>query len=182
MATLAPRCAHLRTARGRCHAAVPRRPAAILRPIIALAIGVAMNPSFAQAAAQPMHPGEPGYELLLEAATAPLREVLEARVALDVERMDRIGPWVFLLGNMRAPDGGRPDFSGTRFADASEQGAMSDLYVALLRHDSPAAPSGDTTFPADGTWVVLDHAIGPGDVAWLGWPQEHAAPRALFGF
>jgi len=28
----------------------------------------------------------------------------------------------------------------------------------------------------------VDFAIGPGDVAWLGWPQEHAAPRALFGF
>lgn len=170
-----------------------------------------MNPSFAQAAPQPMHAGEPGYDIVLEAATAPLQEVLDDdRVELDIERMDRIGNWVFLLGNMRAPGGGRPDFSGTRFADAAEQGAMSDLYVALLRREPDAASTGseaseapaeaaaqdqaglqpeedapttdDAGFPAGGTWIVLDHAIGPGDVAWLAWPQEHAAPRALFGF
>lgn len=188
-----------------------RRPAAILGSITALALGVAMNPSFAQAAPRPMHAGETGYDIVLEAASAPLHEALDdARVELDVERMDRIGNWVFLLGNMRAPGGGRPDFSGTRFADAAEQGAMSDLYVALLRRepdaastasdasDAPAeaaaqdqaglqpdneAPAMDEVgFPPGGTWVVVDHAIGPGDVAWLEWPQEHAAPRALFGF
>ena len=48
---------------------------------------------------------------------------------------------------------------------------MSDVYVALLRRDGDEAE-----------WLVLDHAIGPGDVAWLAWPDKHAAPRALFGF
>lgn len=175
-----------------------------------------MNPSFAQAAPQPMQPGEAGYDVVLDAATRPLREALGARVELDVERMDRVGGWAFVLGTMRAPGGGRPDLSGTSFADASAQGAMSDVYVALLRHEqastsavdadvagtagaaagASAAPAetaardqagGSTTgegdgFPSGGTWVVLDQAIGPGDVAWLDWPQAHAAPRALFGF
>lgn len=205
-----------------------RMPAAILGPITAFALGVAMNPSFAQASPQAMHPGDPGYDLLLEAATTPLREALGDRVELDVERMDRIGEWAFVLGSLRAPGGGRPDYADTRFAEAASQGAMSDVYVALLRreHDEPmtagedaarmaeAAGSGQpdaadtsaapaetaaqdqaglqpggsrppvdaTVFPAGGRWRVLDHAIGPGDVAWLEWPREHAAPRALFGF
>jgi hypothetical protein len=179
-----------------------------------------MNPSFAQAQPLTMHPGDAGYEVVLEAATAPLRESLGERVELEVERMDRIGDWAFVLGNMRAPGGGRPDLSGTRFEEASGQGSISDLYVALLRREattsaggrtigdaadaapgaSPAAPAAaaardqagipaesgpaanDAAFPTGGTWTVLDHAIGPGDVAWLDWPQEHAAPRALFGF
>lgn len=189
-----------------------RRLAAILGTITALAMGAVMNPSFAQAAAQPMHAGEPGYDIVLEAAAQPLREAVGSTVDLSVERMDRLGPWAFVIGSMRAPGGGRPDFAGTRFADAAQQGAMSDVYVALLRREddgadataapgaSPAAPAdaaardqaglsqdvhegaGQTPFPDGGRWVVLDFAIGPGDVAWLSWPQEHAAPRALFGF
>jgi len=183
-----------------------------------------MNPSFAQAQAQAMQPGDAGYAVVLDAAMAPLRESLDGRVKLEVERMDRIGDWAFVLGNMQAPGGGRPDLSGTRFSDAAEQGAMSDVYVALLRREpasgdtgdgdpaaraegaeaapgaSPAAPAQaaardqagipaepgrapiESTFPTGGRWRVIDHAIGPGDVAWLEWPREHAAPRALFGF
>lgn len=163
-----------------------------------------MNPAFAQAAPQRLHPGDAGYDVLLDAATVPLREALGDRVVLEVDQMDRLGPWAFVLGRMRAPGGGRPDLSGTSFADAAEQGAMSDAYVALLRHvpggdgeaadaDAPGAtgpgdqPDGDpasdgAAFPAGGQWTVLDHAIGPGDVAWLDWPAAHAAPRALFGF
>lgn len=158
-----------------------RRPAAILGSIAALVSGVAMNPSFAQAQPQAMHPGDAGYEVVLAAATRPLRESLDGRVQLEVERMDRIGDWAFVLGTMRAPGGGRPDLSGTRFAEASVQGGMSDLYVVLLKRE-PEAPNAGRDDDAGGTWTVLDHAIGPGDVAWLEWPAEHAAPRALFGF
>ncbi|MEN1941812.1 hypothetical protein WCE41_11100 [Luteimonas sp. MJ246] len=151
-----------------------------------------MNPSFAQAAPQAMQPGDPGYEAILDAATGPLRDTLDGRVRLEVERIDRIGGWVFVLGSMRAPGGGRPDLAGTRFAEAAEQGAMSDIYVALLRNEGvadggtdaggPTVAGAGTAASGGGPWILLDHAIGPGDVAWLDWPQRHAAPRALFGF
>src|SRR5690554_1839251 len=111
-----------------------RRPAAILGSIAVFVTGAAMNPSFAQATPQPMQPGDAGYEVVLDAATRPLREALGGHVELEVERMDRVGGWAFVLGNMRAPGGGRPDLSRTAFAEASAQGAMSDAYVVLLRH------------------------------------------------
>lgn len=166
-----------------------------------------MNPAFAQAAPRQMQPGDDGYARLLETAGAPLREQLGAGVALDVERLDRLGNWAFVLGSLRGADGSRFDYQGTAFAAAAAQGGMSDVYVALLRRDpdadsanhaaaaAPAAAAardqtgdgdagdGDADgFPAGGSWTVLDYAIGPGDVAWLDWPEEHAAPRALFGF
>ena len=72
---------------------------------------------------------------------------------------------------------------------------MSDVYVALLRTQPPADATGDarSDAPTDDDasregataatrWTVLDHAIGPSDVAWLTWPQRYAAPRQLFGF
>lgn len=161
-----------------------------------------MNPAFAQAAPRQMHSGDTGYALLLEAASAPLHARLGDGVSLQVERLDRLGNWAFVLGTMRAAGGGRVDYQGTPFAEAAAQGGMSDVYVALLRREpdaddanqaaaaAPAAAAArdqagdgddDAGFPA-GSWTVLDYAIGPGDVVWLDWPQEHAAPRALFGF
>lgn len=196
-----------------------RRPAGMLGAITALALGAAMSHSFAQAGPQPVTAGDAGYDTLYAAASAPLQDAFDGRVSLAVERMDRLGDWAFVIGNMRSPGGGRADFSGTRFADAAREGSMSDVYVALLRRHkdsgaerdeaaagdqhaatdaSLAAPAeaaardqaglpqeagdGDSGHSGPGEWALVDFAIGPGDVAWLGWPQEHAAPRALFGF
>ena len=153
-----------------------------------------MASAFAQSAPTALHPGDPGYAPLLEAATAPLRDALGDRVTLEVERLDTLGRWAFVLGNMRSPGGARPDFSETRFAARAASGGMSDVYVALLQRapaaddddfgTEPAADDGSADAPtaAAAGWRVVDHAIGPGDVAWLTWPEDHAAPRALFGF
>ncbi|ASR45065.1 hypothetical protein BEN78_10190 [Xanthomonas citri pv. mangiferaeindicae] len=154
-----------------------------------------MSHAFAQSTVAPQHPGAPGYDALLDAATAPLRSALGDRVAVDVERLDRLGDWAFLQGTLRAPGGGRPDYAGTPYAERAAAGGMSDVYVALLRVEpaqTHAADAASEAPPHDGTptaakpaatqWTVLDHAIGPSDVAWLTWPQTYAAPRQLFGF
>jgi hypothetical protein len=163
--------------------------------LAALTLGVPMSHAFAQSTVAPQHPGAPGYDALLEAATAPLRSALGDRVVVDVERLDRLGDWAFLQGTLRAPGGSRPDYAGTPYAERAAAGGMSDVYVALLRAQpapTNAADAASEAPPHDGTpmdanpatsqWTVLDHAIGPSDVAWLTWPQTHAAPRQLFGF
>lgn len=173
-----------------------------------------MTPAFAQATPRQMHAGDAGYAQLVDTASAPLHARLGDGVSIEVERLDRLGNWAFVLGTLRGADGARFDYQGTSFAEAAAQGGMSDVYVALLRREpdpgtadaaslasdqaasaAPAAAAesdqagsadsdaGDGDgFPAGGSWTVLDYAIGPGDVAWLDWPQQHAAPRALFGF
>lgn len=182
-----------------CPRANPRTPAvrriAMLGTLAFLAMGTAMTSTFPQAAPRALHPDDDGYRLLMETATAPLHELLGDHVVVEAERLDCLGRWVFLLGNMRTPGGERPDFRGTRYADHAAAGSMSDVYVALLRRDPVDTGDGatDGTDVADGPeaadcldtpgeWVLLDHSIGPGDVSWLDWPQEHAAPRAVFGF
>jgi len=165
-----------------------------------------MQPAFAQSTVSPQHPGDPGYDTLLEAATAPVRERFGDSVRVEVERLDRLGRWAFLQGSLRGADGGRPDYAGTPYAERAEQGGMSDVYVALLQasadavpdapatDDAEAAPAGpgddaareQTRAPDAGApvsdWTLVDHSIGPSDVSWLTWPQDHAAPRQLFGF
>ncbi|MCD9032862.1 hypothetical protein LDO32_14115 [Luteimonas sp. Y-2-2-4F] len=134
-----------------------------------LASGAAMTTSFAQSAPVALLPADPGYPAVSQAALAPVREAFGDAVGARIERLDVLGPWAFVQGQLQAPAGGRPDYAGTAYAERAAQGGMSDLYVALLRRD------GDD-------WTLVDHAIGPGDVVWLAWPDEHAAPRQLFGF
>ncbi|WP_409493123.1 hypothetical protein [Amycolatopsis sp. cmx-11-12] len=124
-----------------------------------------------------LNPGDPVREAALQAATARLDEFFGDRVRVEVERLDRIGPWVFLQGTMRTTDAGRPYYAGTVYEARRADGVMSDVYVALLKKADEKGADNDAR-----SWRLSNYAVGPTDVAWLTWPDEHEAPRALFGF
>ncbi|WP_028851105.1 hypothetical protein [Thermocrispum municipale] len=119
---------------------------------------------------------EPAREAIVQAAAAPLREAFGVRIRLDVERVNRLGPWVFVQGTMRGSDGGRPNYAGTSYQAAAADGTLSDTYAALLKKDENAVADADVR-----SWRLLEYAIGPTDVAWLTWPDEHQAPRSVIG-
>ncbi|MGH3467119.1 MAG: hypothetical protein ACRDQF_05240 [Thermocrispum sp.] len=130
--------------------------------------GSLMHTPSAQSVPQSLSPGDPDREVVLQAASAPIFETFGDRVRVTVERVDRIGPWVFVKGKMRGADGGRPDFSGTAYEKPAAAGQVSSVYVALVEESYG--------------WKLRAHAIGPSDVAWQNWPDDYAAPRELFGF
>ncbi|WET80981.1 hypothetical protein P3102_07030 [Amycolatopsis sp. QT-25] len=122
-------------------------------------------------------PGDPVREAVLEAATARLDQEFGDGVRVAVEQLDRLGPWVFLQGTMRGTEAGRPYYAGTIYENKRADGVMSDVYVALLKKKSETNVDDDAR-----SWRVADCAIGPTDVAWLTWPDEHEVPQELFGF
>ncbi|WP_410603694.1 hypothetical protein [Amycolatopsis sp. lyj-90] len=122
-------------------------------------------------------PGDPVREAVLQAATARLDEYFGDRVRVEVEQLDRVGPWVFLQGTMRGTEAGRPYYDGTVYEARRADGVMSDVYVALLKKRDEAAADNDAR-----SWRLSAYAIGPTDVAWLTWADDHEAPRTLFGF
>lgn len=128
-----------------------------------------MNQPFAQPTLQPIHADDSDYASLLALAIAPAEAELGKSVRVDVERFDRLGHWAFVLGKLEEPGGGRIDYSNTPYAASAAAGSKSDVFVALLRQH-------------DDSWTTVAHATGPSDVAWLPWPEEHGAPRALLGF
>lgn len=132
-----------------------------------------MDTPFAQPTRQSLSPDDPARAAVLQAASAPIFEAFGDDVRVRVEQLDRMGPWVFVRGRMRGPDGGRPDYAGTAFAKPAAAGQMSDVYVALLNHVGGADDD-------PRSWRLADHRIGPTDVAWDAWPAKHAAPRSLF--
>ncbi|WP_216206276.1 hypothetical protein [Amycolatopsis aidingensis] len=136
-----------------------------------------MNTPSAQSVPRPLDADDPVREAVLQAATAPLGAAFGDRVRVEVVQLNRIGPWVFLQGRMRGADGGRPSYAGTGYEARQADGAMSDVYAALLRKADNAGADHDAR-----SWRLSDHAIGPTDVTWLTWPDEHEAPPALFGF
>lgn len=155
---------------------------AIAPILIALIPGAAMQPAFAQSTVAPQHPGDPGYDALLAAATAPVRDAFDGAVRVDVERLDRLGRWAFLQGTLRDADGGRPDYAGTGYAERAAQGGMSDVYVALLQTPQATAEAeapgqdSDATASADEDGASADERTdAPSDASG---PAADAASEA----
>lgn len=105
-------------------------------------------------------------EALLATARAPLEAELGKPVRFLVDALNVSGDWAFLLARMRDAHDQPFDYAGTPYADAAARGGQSQVYAALLRRD------GDR-------WLLLHHATGPTDPAWLGW-TDAGAPEALF--
>ncbi|WP_226467648.1 hypothetical protein [Luteimonas panaciterrae] len=127
-----------------------------------------MNSSFPQTTLQALQPDDADYAAILDVARIPAEQVLTLPISLHVDSLDRYGAWAFLLAQLRAPDGRRLDFSRTPLAEQAAAGGLSDVYAALLKQEGAQ-------------WRIVAHVVGPGDVAWESWPQDHGAPAALFG-
>lgn len=96
-----------------------------------------------------------------------IEQVLGKRIYLSTKTLRREGDWAFLIAAMQDPHGRPLSYVGTPRAEAAAQGLLSRDYVALLRHNG------------DG-WAIVVDAIGPTDMVWATWPQDHGAPDALF--
>lgn len=106
-------------------------------------------------------------DAILDAARQPAASALAKPVRFKVEQLKVSGDWAFLFAEMQGESGRPIDYTGTKLAEAAAHGAVSRSYAALLKRK-------------DGTWTVVDHAIGPTDLIWAGWSKHHGAPPALF--
>lgn len=125
---------------------------------------------FTQATVESLHPGDADYDAVAAIATTSVQESLNRPMGLEVERLDRLGYWVFVLGRMRDSDGGVPPLGQDAGTPDTGVSLVSDAYAALFRQDE------------DGCWQMTAETIGPGDVAWLTWPQKYGVPGSVLGF
>ena len=101
-----------------------------------------------------------------------LRPAIEADlgqpVQFVVQSLKTQGGWAFAIVRPQQPNGREIDFRRTRYGEYMDGGIWDGpTTYALLRNTG-------------GRWRTVDFVIGPTDVAWEGWPQEHGAPRAIF--
>ena len=112
--------------------------------------------------------GDPLRRTLLNTLRPSIEDELNQPVQFMVDRLRVQGDWAFYAGSVQRPDGRPIDFSKTRYASALENGVFDGPGTfALLRRTA-------------GAWRVVTFVVGPTDVAYLAWPDEHGAPMRLF--
>lgn len=147
---------------------LPRMRRAIL---FASCLLLAATPASAvpESAPRAIERADPLRRILLDALRPEVERDLGQKLIFVVDLLRVQDGWAFATLAPRTPAGAQIDFSRTRHAERQREGMLDgDTIHALLRWTG-------------GKWKIVTWVIGPTDVAWAGWPEEHGAPQSLFG-
>lgn len=103
---------------------------------------------------------------IFDALRVPVQRALGVRVLFVVKRLKVEDGWAFFRGHLVDPDGNRIHRRHTR-----------------LRGEHMVEPGLETMAilqKVNEQWLVRDYAIGPTDVAWVGFIEKFPAPRGIF--
>lgn len=106
---------------------------------------------------------------ILDALRLPVERDLKQKVIFVADNFRVQGSWAFVSGTPQNSNGGSPDYSGTKYAEAVDSGAFDNNFFALLRKTS-------------GRWRVTTVAIGCTDVCFADWWRRYKAPKAIFPY
>lgn len=109
----------------------------------------------------------PERKAILDVVRVPVERRLGIKVIFEVERLAVFGDWAFAEVHPRTEAGGRIDYRRTRYARDYVPDLDSDLVLTLLRRSGAS-------------WVVVQEAFLPTDVAWEEWVRSYKLPRRLF--
>lgn len=105
---------------------------------------------------------------LLDALRGPVEKDLGQPVQFVVGTLRTQGTWAFVVATPQTRTGQPIDYAATHYAAAIADGVFDGGTVfALLKANG-------------GSWSVTEFVIGPTDVAYLAWHEQHGAPVTLF--
>lgn len=85
-----------------------------------------------------------------------------------VNTLNTMDGWAFGDVQLQRPGGVPIDWSKTKFAEDNAQGMFEAAHSLFLLHDTGNG------------WTLVEFAVGPTDVAWDWWRQQHNLPQELF--
>lgn len=135
--------------------------------ILLLIVTAAMS-----AAAQSVYTPEKGSterKAILDALRVPVERELKQKIVFAANTFNVLGSWTFIFGTMQTPEGGQPDFSRTRYAEAQRDGFFDNNFQALIKKTA-------------GKWTVVKFQIGCTDVCYTEWWRQYRAPKAIFPY
>lgn len=97
----------------------------------------------------------------------PVERELKQKIQFAAKNFNVQGNWAFIFGDLQNPNGGKPNYKGTKYQGAIEAGMFDGNFQALLKKTG-------------GKWRVLEYQIGCTDVCWLPWVTDYKAPKAIF--
>ena len=133
-----------------------------------LLLTVVVSAAPAQSAYTP-EKGSPERKAILDALRVPVERDLKQKVVFVTDNFKVQGNFAFVSGTPQGANGGRPDYTRTKYADAVDSGAFDNNFFALLRRTA-------------GKWRVTTYAIGCTDVCYVDWWRQYRAPKAIFPY
>jgi len=112
--------------------------------------------------------GDPDRKAILNALRPVVEQATGGPVLFVVDILRTDGTWAYAQGTPQRPGGQPINWMATPLAQQWQSGMMSDVVMGLMVR-------------SQGRWLLVEHVIGPTDVAWIGWAQQHGLPHALFG-
>lgn len=104
---------------------------------------------------------------ILSALRVPVEKKLKQKIQFSIQNFKVQGNWAFLNGEPQNSSGGEPNYRGTEYQPAIDDGIFDNNFQALLKK-------------IGGKWKIVTYAIGCTDVCWLGWDEQYKAPKAIF--
>jgi hypothetical protein len=144
---------------------------ALLIAVVALAAACSPPTTTTETPETPAAPApDATTEALLGALTPVVAQDVGQPVSLQTTNVNVRDEWAFVIAQPKKPDGSAIDWSTTSLAQRAVDGVLDGdgTTYALLKNEN-------------GTWTVLEHAIGPTDVAYIDWAAEHGVPPDILG-
>ena len=129
---------------------------------------IAAGAVFSQTAYTP-EKGSPERKAILDALRIPIERDLKQPIVFAADNFKVQGTWAFISGTPQTPGGGAPNYAGTKYAEAENEGAFDNNFFALLKKTG-------------GKWRVTKYAIGCTDVCYSDWWQRYKTPKAIFPY
>src|SRR5262245_60291451 len=104
---------------------------------------------------------------ILDTLRVPVERELKQKIVFAADTFNVLGNWTFIYGTMQTPEGGQPDFSRTKYAQAQREGFFDNNFQTLLKKTA-------------GKWTVVKYQIGCTDVCYTEWWKQYRAPKAIF--
>jgi hypothetical protein len=104
---------------------------------------------------------------LLDTLRPAVEKEIGAPVIFVTHAVNVMDEWAFIDAEPKRSNGQSVDWRATKFRADIEADMFSGLVLALLQRQGS-------------TWMVVELAIGPTDVAWVEWAQARNLPEALF--
>ena len=142
----------------------------MINPKLALVLVCSLSlcaTAFAQRAHTP-EPGSAERAAIMDAIREPAQKDLKQSMIFKVDRLRVAGNWAYARVSPTRPDGGKLDYSRTKYQKLIELGAFDPQGEALLFKEN------------GGKWSVLEWVFGATDVPSAGWSSKHGGmPQSL---
>ena len=106
---------------------------------------------------------------ILDVLRVPVERELKQKIVFATDNFKVQGTWAFVSGTPQGANGGEPNYRGTPYWQAKQDGIFDNNFFGLLRK-------------TNGKWRVVKYLIGCTDVCYADWWSRYKAPKAVFPY